>query len=66
MAVSYTHLDVYKRQLKLSMGFRLRYADEAMSRKIVEEALAGPIFASNADNAAMPTNPQDGLSLIHI
>lgn len=49
--------------LKLRMGFRLRYVDEALSRKIVEEALAGPIFTSNADNAAMPTNPQDGFAL---
>ncbi|GAB2765851.1 SusD/RagB family nutrient-binding outer membrane lipoprotein [Rhabdobacter roseus] len=49
--------------LKLRMGFRLRYADEALARKTVEEALAGPIFVSNADNAAMPTNPQDGFAL---
>ncbi len=49
--------------LKLRMGMRLRYADEALSRKIVEEALAGPIFASNADNAALQTNPQDGFAL---
>ncbi len=53
----------FANMLKLRMGFRLRYADEALSRKIVEEALAGPIFASNADNAAMPTNPQDGFAL---
>lgn len=49
--------------LKLRMGFRLRYADPALSRKIVEEALAGPIFGSNADNANMPTNPQDGFAI---
>lgn len=49
--------------LKLRMGMRLRYADEALSRRIVEEALAGPVFVGNADNAAMPTNPQDGFAL---
>lgn len=49
--------------LKLRLGFRLRYADEALSRKTVEEALAGPIFASNADNAMIQTNPQDGFAL---
>ncbi len=49
--------------LKLRLGFRVRYADPALSRKTVEDALAGPIFESNADNAAMPTNPQDGFAL---
>jgi len=49
--------------LKLRMGFRLRYVDPSLSRSIVESALAGPIFESNADNAAMPTNPQDGFAL---
>ena len=49
--------------LKLRLGFRMRYVDAALSRKTVEEALAGPIFESNADNASMPTNPQDGFAL---
>lgn len=49
--------------LKLRMGFRLRYVDPELSRKTVEEALAGPIFENNDDNAAMPTNPQDGFAL---
>lgn len=49
--------------LKLRLGFRLRYVDPSLSRSIVESALAGPIFESNADNAAMPTNPQDGFAL---
>lgn len=49
--------------LKLRMGMRLRYVDEALSRKTVEEALSGPIFQSNADNALLPTVPQDGNSL---
>lgn len=49
--------------LKLRMGFRLRYVDLQLSRKTVEEALAGPIFESNTDNAKMPTNPQDGFAL---
>lgn len=49
--------------LKLRMGFRMRYVDPELSRRTVEEALQGPIFQSNADNAAMPTNPQDGFAL---
>ena len=49
--------------LKLRMGMRLRYVDEALSKKTVEEALSGPIFESNADNALLPTVPQDGNSL---
>ncbi len=49
--------------LKLRLGFRMRYADPALARKTVEEALAGPIFTGNEDNAAMPTNPQDGFAL---
>lgn len=49
--------------LKLRMGFRMRYVNPELSRQTVEEALQGPIFQSNADNAAMPTNPQDGFAL---
>lgn len=49
--------------LKLRLGFRMRYANPELARKTVEEALSGPIFQSNADNAAMPTNPQDGFAL---
>lgn len=49
--------------LKLRMGFRLRYVDPTLSRKTVEEALSGPIFESNSDNAAVPTNPQDGFAI---
>ncbi|GAA4447524.1 SusD/RagB family nutrient-binding outer membrane lipoprotein [Nibrella saemangeumensis] len=46
--------------LKLRMGMRIRFADPALARKTVEEALRGPIIESNADNAAMPTVTQDG------
>lgn len=49
--------------LKLRIGFRLRYVDPVLAQKTVTEALAGPIFVSNADNAAMPTNPQDGFAI---
>jgi hypothetical protein len=53
----------FANMLKLRMGFRLRFVDETWSRKVVEEALKGPIFASNADNAQIVTNPQDGFAL---
>src|SRR5690606_37245798 len=49
--------------LKLRMGFRMRYVNPELSRQTAEEALQGPIFQSNADNAAMPTSPQDGFAL---
>ena len=49
--------------LKLRMGMRLRFADAALAQKTVTEALAGPLFVGNADNAAMPTNTLDGNAL---
>ncbi|WP_019986790.1 SusD/RagB family nutrient-binding outer membrane lipoprotein [Rudanella lutea] len=49
--------------LKLRMGMRIRFADPALAQKTVTEALAGPVFVSNADNAAMPTNTLDGNAL---
>lgn len=69
--VSYSNADfVYKgdvtkwrklgNSLKLRMGMRLRYADAALARKTVEEALKAPLIESNADNGAMPTVTQDG------
>lgn len=60
------NVDAWKKfgnMLKLRMGFRMRYVNPELSRQTVEEALQGPIFQSNADNAAMPTNPQDGFAL---
>src|SRR5690606_29397871 len=53
----------FSNMLKLRMGFRMRYVNPELSRQTVEEALGGAIFQSNADNAAMPTNPQDGFAL---
>lgn len=46
--------------LKLRLGMRLRYANPELARKTVEEALKGPVFESNTDNAAMPTVPRTG------
>lgn len=40
---------------KLRLGMRLRYADAALAEKTVREAMAQPLLASNADNAAIPT-----------
>ncbi len=49
--------------LKLRLGMRMRYVNPALAQKTVTEALAGPVFVSNADNAAMPTNTLDGNTL---
>jgi len=46
--------------LKLRMGMRLRYVNPTLAQSIVEEALQNPLFASNADNALMPTVPLNG------
>lgn len=45
----------YANSLKLRMGMRVRYADAALAQKTVTEAMAQPLLASNADNAAVPT-----------
>jgi hypothetical protein len=47
----------YGTSLKLRLGLRLRYADQALARSTVESAMSQPqlLFAANADNAAMPT-----------
>lgn len=50
--------DKWKRfgnSLKLRLGLRIRYADAALAEKTVREAMAQPLLASNADNAAVPT-----------
>jgi len=49
--------------LKLRLGMRVRFADPALAQKTVGEALAGPLFVSSTDNAAMPTNTLDGNAL---
>lgn len=51
-------VDKWKRfgnSLKLRLGMRIRYADAALAEKTVKEAMAQPLLASNADNAAVPT-----------
>lgn len=41
--------------LKLRLGMRLKYASPQLAEKTVREAMGGPLFTDNKDNATVPT-----------
>lgn len=45
----------FANSLKLRLGMRIRYGNPTLAQKVVTEAMAQPLLASNADNAAVPT-----------
>jgi len=48
----------YANAVKLQIGMRMKYANPSLARTTVEQALNGPIIASNADNAKINTSTQ--------